>query len=357
MSDALRESLAALAEGLEAALEQIAPAAGDAREAGPPGNAAVSSSIECYLTLRDVDYKVRGFVATLQRAEVGYVTFLARGNGGARLKVYCVDPSHDLGERLEQAKAAVFFSGTLLPMDYHRRLLAAQDDDASVYAQSSFDPHHQQVLVASDVSARYSQRGPALYASVAAYLTTLVHARPGNYLVFLPSYAMIEKTAEALGAVAESRTTVVRQRPGMREEERDRFVGRFRAAREPGTSLLGLCVLGGIFGESIDLPGASLVGVVVVGTGMPVATAEREVIRGYFDAKGGKGFAYAYTYPGMIKVLQAAGRLIRTESDRGVVLLLDDRFLERELRASFPREWSDVQTCTLETLPGLLVHA
>ncbi|MBR4615931.1 MAG: ATP-dependent DNA helicase, partial [Kiritimatiellae bacterium] len=113
-------------------------------------------------------------------------------------------------------------------------------------------------------------------------------------------------------------------------------------------SLVGLCVLGGIFGESIDLPGEALVGVVIVGTGMPRASAEREIIRDYFDAKEGKGFAYAYTYPGLNKVLQAAGRLIRTEEDRGVVLLLDDRFLQKELREAFPKEWENVRVCTLE---------
>jgi Rad3-related DNA helicase len=142
----------------------------------------------------------------------------------------------------------------------------------------------------------------------------------------------------------------------MRESEREQFVAKFRETRTAGKSLLGLCVLGGIFGESIDLPGESLVGVVVVGTGMPRATSEREVIRDYFDAKMGKGFAYAYTYPGLNKVLQAAGRLIRTEKDHGTVLLLDDRFLDKELQRAFPREWKNRQTCTLETLPSLLAH-
>jgi Rad3-related DNA helicase len=143
----------------------------------------------------------------------------------------------------------------------------------------------------------------------------------------------------------------------MREDEREHFVARFRETHAAGTSLVGLCVLGGIFGESIDLPGKALVGVVVVGTGMPRTSSEREVIRSYFDAKEGKGFSYAYTYPGLSKVLQAAGRLIRTENDSGVVLLLDDRFLERELREAFPREWKNVQTCTLETMTGLLAPA
>ena len=135
----------------------------------------------------------------------------------------------------------------------------------------------------------------------------------------------------------------MRQRPGMRDGEREDFVARFRESRAAGTSLIGLCVLGGIFGESIDLPGQALVGVVVVGTGMPRTTSEREVIRDYYDAKEGKGFAYAFTYPGMSKVLQAAGRLIRTEEDRGIALLLDDRFLEKELQEAFPKEWQNVR--------------
>ena len=184
----------------------------------------------------------------------------------------------------------------------------------------------------------------------------LTRTRPGNYLAFLPSYAMMEEVSKALNPLEDTGTTFIQQRPSMRENEREQFVAKFRETRTAGKSLLGLCVLGGIFGESIDLPGESLVGVVVVGTGMPRATSEREVIRDYFDAKMGKGFAYAYTYPGLNKVLQAAGRLIRTEKDHGTVLLLDDRFLDKELQRAFPREWKNRQTCTLETLPSLLAH-
>ena len=351
VSDAFVESLGTVSDGVDVALENLSVSAGDVHEGGNRAKASGGRAIEAFLTLRDVGYKIRAFLGAFQRSEVGYVTFLGRAeSGGRRLKVYCVDPSHDLGERLEQAKAAVFFSGTFLPMDYHRKLLAARDDDVSVYAQSSFDHRRRQVLIGTDVTARFSRRGPALYARIAKYLTKLTHARPGNYLTFLPSYALLDEVAKALNPLVDSRTSVMRQRPGMREGDRERFVDEFRTVREVGTSLIGLCVLGGIFGESIDLPGESLVGVVVVGTGMPGISDEREVIKNYFDAKEGSGFSYAYTYPGMIKVLQAAGRLIRTEEDRGVVLLLDDRFLDRELREAFPREWKHVRTCTLETL-------
>jgi Rad3-related DNA helicase len=165
---------------------------------------------------------------------------------------------------------------------------------------------------------------------------------------------MMDEVAAVLDRVVDGKTTVILQVPSMREADRERFVDRFRGPHAAGRSLIGLCVLGGIFGESIDLPGESLVGVVVVGTGMPRSSAEREVIRNYFDAKGDKGFAFAYTYPGLNKVLQAAGRLIRTETDHGIVLLLDDRFLEADLQEAFPKEWKNVQTCTVNTMTGLL---
>ncbi len=356
-SDELLDCLLSLADGIDAAIERFSPIVDNTREQDHQTGVPSGGSIELFLTLRDTGLRVRAFLGALQRAEAGYVTFLSRSENGSRiLKVYCVNPSHDLDERLKQAKAAIFFSGTLLPMGYHRKLLAAQDGDASLYIQSSFDHRLQQVLIGTDVSARFSRRGPELYSRVANYLMSLVRARPGNYLTFLPSYAMMEEVEAALRSRAGDKVTFVRQRPSMREAERERFIARFRKTRATGTSLVGLCVLGGIFGESIDLPGEMLVGVVVVGTGMPKATPERELIRDYFDVKEGKGFAYAYTYPGLNKVLQAAGRLIRTEKDRGVVLLLDDRFLEAELRESFPKEWKNIRTCTLETMPGLLVH-
>lgn len=357
IADTFEEALSALVESMGTALEQLSPLASHQSGHGQAAGAAGGRATEVFLALRDMNLKARAFLGAFQRGEAGYVTFLARDeHGGRKLKVFCVDPSHDLDERLEQAKAAVFFSGTLLPMDYHRKLLAAQDDDPSLYVTPGGGHRHQQVLIGSDISARYSQRGPGLYAQIAAYLMALVSARPGNYLAFLPSYAMMDEVAKALVPRVDRRTTVLRQSSGMKEGERERFVARFRKTHAADASLIGLCVLGGIFGESIDLPGDALVGVIVVGTGMPPASAEREVIRDYFDAKERKGFAYAYTYPGLIKVLQAAGRLIRSEEDRGVVLLLDDRFLEGELREAFPKEWTNVQACTLKTMPGLLAR-
>ena len=355
VDDAFSDALAALLTGIDAALEELFPSAGGTQDNMPHPEASAGEAVEIFLALQDMGHTCRALLGALQRSESGYVTFLGVAtNGGSKLKVFCVDPSHDLEQRLEEAKAVVFFSGTLLPMDYYRTLLAAQDDDASIYVQSSFNQRNRQILIGADVSARYSSRGPKLYSRIASYLVALTHVRPGNYLAFVPSYAMLDEVAQALEPLTDDKTEVIQQQPGMRENNRDCFVDMFRATHNANKSLIGLCVLGGIFGESIDLPGDALVGVVVVGTGMPGISDEREIIKSNFDAKEGKGFVYAYTYPGMTKVLQAAGRLIRTENDRGVLLLLDDRFLEDELQKAFPQEWSDVQTCTLKTMPGLL---
>ena len=181
VDDDFVEQLSAFVDAADATLEQLLYEAGDMQAHESHTRHLDVRATEVYLALRDASNAVRSFLGALQRAEAGYVTILVWDEGrGRKLKVLCVNPARDLGDRLEQAKAAVFFSGTLLPMEYHRKLLAAQDDDPTLYAQSSFDYGRQQVLIGSDVSARYSRRGPELYARVAKYLVALVRARPGN---------------------------------------------------------------------------------------------------------------------------------------------------------------------------------
>ena len=135
----------------------------------------------------------------------------------------------------------------------------------------------------------------------------------------------------------------------MKEEEREAFLERFavQPEGEQTKSLLGFCVLGGIFSEGIDLKREALIGAAVVGTGLPLVCHEREILRQYYEERNMDGFAYAYRYPGMNKVLQAAGRVIRTDEDRGVILLLDDRFLGSDYRRLFPLEWNGYQICRL----------
>lgn len=142
------------------------------------------------------------------------------------------------------------------------------------------------------------------------------------------------------------------QRPGMREEEREEFLQAFSQEREG--SFVGLCVMGGIFSEGIDLKGERLVGAVIVGTGIPQISEEREILKQFYEEREGNGFDYAFRYPGMNKVMQSAGRVIRTAADHGVILLLDERFLQQEYQRLFPREWDGFQVCRRETVRGLL---
>lgn len=250
----------------------------------------------------------------------------------------CMDPSGMIGEYLAKIRSAVFFSATLLPVKYYMQQLGAADDDYAVYAESSFDPARQLILAATDVSARYSRRTKEEYAKIAGYIESFISARKGNYIVFFPSYKML---GEVCGFMEEKNGTVyVMQHENMTESEKEEFLENFTA--EDGVTKVGLCVLGGVFGEGIDLQDDRLIGAVIVGTGLPMVGDERELFKYYYDEVNGKGFEYAYLYPGMNKVLQAAGRVIRTASDKGCILLLDDRFAAGQYRSLFPREWKNM---------------
>lgn len=198
-----------------------------------------------------------------------------------------------------------------------------------------------------DVSSRYRRRNRREYERIADYILTASGITKGNYLVFFPSYAYLEEVYQVLKE-REPEADLFVQSSHMREAERETFLGAFSENREQ--SLIGLCVMGGIFSEGIDLTGEKLIGVMVVGTGLSQICTEREMLRGWYEAHGKDGFAYAYRYPGMNRVLQAAGRVIRTDTDEGVILLLDDRFLTDEYRGLFPREWSDCQVIEYEGL-------
>lgn len=250
----------------------------------------------------------------------------------------CMDPSGMIGEYLAKIRSAVFFSATLLPVKYYMQQLGAASDDYAVYAESSFDPARQLILAATDVSARYIRRTKEEYAKIAGYIDGFISARQGNYIVFFPSYKML---GEVCGFMEEKNGTVyVMQHENMTESEKEEFLENFTA--EDGVTKVGLCVLGGVFGEGIDLQDDRLIGAVIVGTGLPMVGDERELFKYYYDEANGKGFEYAYLYPGMNKVLQAAGRVIRTASDKGCILLLDDRFAAGQYRSLFPREWKNM---------------
>lgn len=271
-------------------------------------------------------------------------------NGNFRLHLQCMDPSVNLDSYLKKGRCSVFFSATLLPIHYYREQLAGREDDYAIYAPSPFSVTKRLLMIGRGVSTKYTMRSPAMYEKIAQYIITFVQKKIGNYLAFFPSYQMLY---EIQGYLSEKKQFALYvQSTSMTEEEREEFLSHFQDS--PSSTSIGLCVMGGIFSEGIDLKDSRLIGAVIVGTGLPMVCTENELFKEYFDSEKGSGFSYAYQYPGMNKVLQAAGRVIRTMEDIGAILLLDDRFLQSGYQKLFPREWFPHEVVTLTSLPERL---
>lgn len=299
---------------------------------------------------KELYFNVRNFLNVYDILDENYRIYSMRmNNGNFMVKLLCVDPSDNITLCIEQGRAAIFFSATLLPMRYYCEMLSSSKDDYKVYIDSPFDSSNRMLAVAGDVSGRYSRRNEREYLKVADYISRTIKARSGNYIVFFPSYQYMN-TVRALAAENGNfdNYTIIAQSSEMDESMREAFLTKFReAGRKP---VLGLCVLGGIFSEGIDLNGKSLIGVLIVGTGIGQITKESKLISDFFEARGEKGFNMTYLYPGMNRVLQATGRVIRTERDQGVIALLDDRFLRREYLELFPKEWNDYKKVSLSDI-------
>ncbi|MGI6056660.1 MAG: ATP-dependent DNA helicase [Bilifractor sp.] len=378
----------------------------DLREDGPR-----KDTLEFY-------FQISSFLNISDLADDSYLIYdeITPGND-LHLKLFCVNPSSNLQRCLDRGRSAVFFSATMIPVNYYRSLLTTKEDTYAVYIPSPFDRRRRLILAGSDVSSRYRRRGHDEYVRIASYIRIITEKKAGNYMVFFPSYQMMSDvrdiyltafagidgesvsdgtsgaiTAKAVSAgntcsdnpgsagrnsdnpdsagnnsdkpgsaghtgrgdegAGRSGVCCISQTPQMSELEREEFLEKFAEPRS-GT-LIGFCVLGGIFSEGIDLTGEQLIGTIIVGTGLPQVGTEREFLRQYYDHKNagdpcGNGFDIAYRYPGMNKVLQAAGRVIRTTSDCGIIALLDDRFLNADYRRLFPREWNDIQRVSLKT--------
>ena len=265
-----------------------------------------------------------------------------RGTGNVKVCLFCVDPGRRLQERMEKGRASILFSATMLPITYYKSLLGGTKEDYEIYAQSVFDPAKRGLYLVKDLTSRYQYRTPDTFERLADCIAGVISQRDGNYMVFFPSYAFLNQVADRFELRCGPTCTVIRQKSAMSEEEREAFLHRFDEVCDDRT-LLGFCVMGGIFSEGIDLKNDSLIGVMIVGTGIPQVCAERELMKNYFDKKGQSGYDYAYRFPGMNKVQQAAGRVIRTSEDVGVVVLIDNRFLTPACRSLFPAEWSNAQ--------------
>lgn len=279
-------------------------------------------------------------------------------DGTFLLKLLCVDPSNNLRECMKRGRSTILFSATFLPIQYYKALLGGEESDYEVYANSVFNPEKRALLIAEDVTSKYTRRSDGEFYRIAGYIDEIVKNRHGNYMVFCPSYAfMREIYGRYMEHFGDASKECLLQSEYMSEGDREAFLARFQGNKdcdlgasicmdieiEEEKTLIAFCVLGGIFSEGIDLKEDSLIGAIIVGTGIPQVCYERELLKQYFEESGQNGFDYAYRYPGMNKVLQAAGRVIRTVEDIGIVALLDERFLQYAYLRMFPREWANYE--------------
>jgi len=285
--------------------------------------------LEFYFTCRD-------YLRTAEYFDPFYVSYFERqGQSDLKAKLFCLDPAPMLAYPLERSQSTIFYSATLLPMNYFMQLLTGDAAHPRRIFPSPFPTENVSLLVHNGIATKYAQRGDS-YAAIAGVIETVCRGQVGNYLVFFPSYAYLRAVHELLIERIPENQLLVQDR-GMNEAAREAFLAQFSADNQE--TLVGLAVMGGIFGEGIDLVGERLIGAIVVGVGVPQVCLENDLIKEYFDHQNGAGFAYAYQYPGFNRVLQATGRLIRTETDRGIIVLIDERFTQARYRHLFPAHW------------------
>ena len=267
------------------------------------------------------------FVRARRRDTTEYA-WLWQGRKNKVLTAFALDVGDYFESVTKGLRGVVCFSATMHPLEDMKTLLGGQEDDACFAMPSPF-PKENLLILQQDVNTRYRYREAACD-QIAAAIRTMVTAKPGRYIAFFPSFAYLRQVSDMLDIPHQA------QRSGMTDAERADFLAPYVPGEEP---VLSLCVLGGIFAEGIDLPGDALDGVVIVGVGLPQVNLFQETLRGYYERTFGDGFLYAYMLPGMQKVAQAVGRVIRTETDRGVALLLDDRYRQNAYRRLSPEHW------------------
>lgn len=282
-------------------------------------------------------------LAYLRIAELygrGHRTYAVAEDGGLTYKLFCIDPRDNLSEASKRADAIVFFSATLTPMQYYMELYGGEETDYRMSLASPFPEEHLQVFCDFKVDTRYRVRDQS-YEAISRNLDLMLRTRKGNYIAFFPSYRYMRSVHEVFLARYGDSWVVKIQEPGLSEEDRRAVISDFEAPREK--SLLYFMVLGGVFAEGIDLPGDRLIGTALIGLGYPQLDYERILIKEHFDDEKGQGFQYAYTYPGLNKITQAGGRVIRGETDKGMILLMDNRYRWRDIRGLLPSGWEPVR--------------
>ncbi|MBC2238584.1 ATP-dependent DNA helicase [Listeria innocua] len=269
-----------------------------------------------------------------------YVTQITRNRSDVLIKQLCLDPAFLLSEKLKLGASSVLFSATLRPIDYYTNLLGGNNDTSRLTFASPFKQNNMHLMVADYISTKYQRRENSLESVIDA-LYAMLSGKKGNYLFFFPSFQYLE-TAFELFSEKYPEVRAQKQQSFMNEAEREEFLAAFETGREE--TFVGFCVLGGVFSEGVDLRGERLIGTAIVGVGLAQMNVESDLIKDYYNETIGRGFDYAYQIPGMNKVLQAVGRVIRGEKDQGVVLLIEERFATDRYKALFPAHWNHART-------------
>lgn len=289
--------------------------------------------------VQEISDSAREFLAVAEFYDERFLTYVELAGGDTTVKLYCLDPSHVLDLCMRRAHACVLFSATLTPTDYFADVLGGGRGAMQLSLPSPYDPARLCLAAVDSISTRYEDRGKSVKKIVACIAAT-VSQRVGNYIVYFPSYSYMEQVRDAFARKYPSVPLIVQER-GMSPRKRESFLSQFA---DDGAQLrVGFCVLGGSFSEGVDLPGRRLIGTVIVGVGLPGLSNERNILKEYFDNRCERGYDYAYAYPGMNRVLQAAGRVIRREEDEGVVVLIDDRYATPTYQMLFPPSWMHLQ--------------
>ncbi|MCI6357667.1 MAG: ATP-dependent DNA helicase [Erysipelotrichaceae bacterium] len=300
--------------------------------------------------LKDFYFSTIRFSKIADFFDENFKFFIYKDQKEISLNIYNLDPSSLIGESLKKLEAAVLFSGTLSPLDYYVQMLGGNEDSPVLKIPSPFPKENFKLMIAPNVSTTYKNRDNTIL-EVVDYIKTMVDQKVGNYFVFFPSYKYLNSV---LAKFDDSSYELHVQKSEMSESEKIRFLDNFQA--NPKTTHIAFAVLGGIFSEGIDLLHDRLIGAIIVGVGLPQISYERDLIRNYFNENEENGFEYAYVKPGMNRVMQAVGRVIRSEEDVGAVLLIDERYMHRQYQDLFKAEWNNYRVVlTIDDLKDELV--
>lgn len=292
-----------------------------------------SVNTEGYDEIRDLYFEIRSFISISELYSDEYVTLVEVNKNDVKVKLFCVNPSKNLSKVVQESYSTTIFSATLTPINYYIDLLGGDDKSYRIKLPSPFKKENLRIY-GHPLNMRFKQRENNVD-NLCELIYRFANEQIGNYMVFLPSYQYLKQIYQRYIELYGEENTIC-QNEILTESQKENFINKF----QDGANILAFCVIGGLFSEGIDLPGNRLIGSIIVGVGFPKISNEGDIIKDYYDEKG---FDYAYIYPGINKVMQAAGRVIRTETDKGRILLIDDRYFTLKYKSLLPKEWDIVK--------------